>query len=78
MEIIGSGKYTSAFVQNGFTYKVLHEDKKNQSNFTKLELEFTLLKKLERIGLPVPSKLSKIIDDEKKNLWLTIPIYKRN
>ena len=66
MEIIGSGKYTSAFVQNGFTYKVLHEDKKNQSNFTKLELEFTLLKKLERIGLPVPSKLSKIIDNEKK------------
>ena len=27
MEIIGSGKYTSAFVQNGFTYKVLHENK---------------------------------------------------
>tara|TARA_B100001142_G_scaffold69767_1_gene69961 strand:+ start:57829 stop:58542 length:714 start_codon:yes stop_codon:yes gene_type:complete len=66
MEIIGSGKYTSAFVQNGFTYKVLHEDKKNQSNFTKLELEFSLLKILESTGLPVPSKVSKIVDDEKK------------
>tara|TARA_B100001029_G_C15040687_1_gene443396 strand:- start:643 stop:1356 length:714 start_codon:yes stop_codon:yes gene_type:complete len=66
MEIIGSGKYTSAFVQNGFTYKVLHEDKKNQSNFTKLELEFSLLKILESTGLPVPSNISKIVDDEKK------------
>tara|TARA_Y100001970_G_scaffold294045_1_gene446219 strand:- start:2921 stop:3634 length:714 start_codon:yes stop_codon:yes gene_type:complete len=66
MQIIGSGKYTTAFFKDGFTYKILHENKKNQSNYTKLEKEFFLLKKLEATDLPIPSNISKITDDQKK------------
>ncbi len=66
MQIIDSGKYTTAFLKDGFTYKILHEDKKNQLNYTKLEKEYSLLKQLECVGLPIPSEISKIADDQEK------------
>ena len=66
MQIIGSGKNTTAYIKDSFTYKILHENKKNQSNFNKLEEEFILLKTLEGADLPVPSKISKIVDEQKK------------
>jgi len=66
MQIIGAGKYTTAFLKNGFTYKILHENKKNQSNYTKLEKEFFLLKQLKAFNLPIPSNISKITDEQEK------------